>query len=241
LPPMTPHLDLVQGDFLTRVAQWNIVMVLFNMIPAFPMDGGRVLRAGLAMMTDYGKATRWAAAIGQGFAVFGAIAALFLFQNPLLLIVAMFIFLSAGQEASMVKEDESARGLTVRDAMVTEFHSLREGSTLQEAVDRLLSGTQHDFPVVNREGEFTGLLTRTALISALAKHGAQHYVSEVMEPLEIKLDPRQALKEGLEQLRVLGLPAIPVLDPLSGKIAGLLTTENIGEMLMIRAALGRTA
>jgi len=237
MPPFTMDINLTQGDFFTRIAQWNVIMVLFNMIPAFPMDGGRVLRATLAMFMNYGRATRLAATLGQGFAVLGAVGALFVFQNPLLIIVALFIFMSAGQEANMVSEQEATRGLLVRDAMVTEFHSLGEMSTLQEAVDRLLTGTQHDFPVVNRAGEFLGLLTRNNLIAELAKIGPNHPVMEAMQPCEDHLDPRHPLEEAIASLRSSGLPALPVLDPITGRVTGLLTSENIGEVLMVRAAL----
>lgn len=137
----------------------------------------------------------------------------------------------------MVTEQEATRGLLVRDAMVTEFHSLGETSTLQEAVDRLLTGTQHDFPVVSRSGEFLGILTRTDLISSLAKIGPMHPVAEAMQPCETHLDPRHPLTDAMVALRASGLPAMPVMDPLSGRVIGLLTGENIGEVLMVRAAL----
>lgn len=153
------------------------------------------------------------------------------------MIIAVFVFLAAGQEAAMVADQEATRGLRVRDAMVTEFHVLPPAATLRDAVGLLLSGTQHDFPVVNDEGRFLGLLTRTALIGALADHGVQHSVSVAMAPCENPLDPAQELSEGLQSLRVSTWPALPVIEPQSGHLVGLLTAENVGELLMVRSAL----
>ncbi len=236
-PAFELEFDVLRGDFLTLLAQWNLIMVLFNMIPAFPMDGGRVFRAALAMFIDYGRATRWATTIGQGIAIVGGMLALAIFQNPLLIIIAFFIFLAAGQEAAYVSDQEATRGLTVRDAMMTNFRSLSRGARLQDAVNMLLSGAQHDFPVVSAEGEYEGILTRTSLISALAEHGAFHHVDEVMDRDLQQLEPRHALTEAMDQLRLSKSPALPVIDPFSGKLTGLLTAENVGEMLMVRAAL----
>ena len=137
----------------------------------------------------------------------------------------------------MVTEEEGTRGMRVRQAMVTEFHSLPEDATLRDAVDLLLSGTQHDFPVVDQAGRFIGLLSRTALISALAAHGAQHSVHAAMEPCEARINESDQLNEAVTTLRASPFPALPVLGGDDGRVVGLLTAENVGEMLMVRAAL----
>jgi stage IV sporulation protein FB len=232
-----PWEELKHGSFAGRLIAWNLIMVVFNMIPAFPMDGGRVLRAVLAMFLDYVKATQVAASIGQALAVFGALAALFLVGNPLLLLIALFIFMGAGQEAAQVADQESIRGLRVRDAMVTNFRSLPHDAVLRDAVQFLLSGTQHDFPILDERGGFSGMLSRTALISALAENGALHPVAAVSQPCSITLEPRHPLTEALEKLRASSCPVLPVLDPLTGTLVGLLTGENVAEMIMVRAAL----
>jgi stage IV sporulation protein FB len=238
-PQMDLELDPVRMPFWVQMMQWNVFMVLFNMIPAFPMDGGRVLRAGMALFMDYGRATRAAASVGQAIAALGFMAALLFFHNPLLLIIALFIFLSAGQEAAMVTEEETTRALRVRDAMVTDFRSLPEDATLRDAVDFLLSGTQHDFPVVDDAGNLTGLLSRTALIGGLAKHGPEHAVRETMEPCEEKIDEMDNLGDAVAKLRASPFPVLPVLGGDGGRVTGLLAAENIAEMLMVRAALAR--
>jgi stage IV sporulation protein FB len=201
------------------------------------MDGGRVLRAGLAMMMDYGQATRVAASIGQGIAAMGIIIALFWF-HPILLLIALFIYMGAGQEAAMVGEEEAIRGLTVGDAMVTEFHALPYDACLGDAVEVMLKGSQHDFPVLDPAGMLAGMLTRTALIGALAQHGTGHPVRNIIEPAGETLDPRSGLADAMPKLRASPLPALPVMDA-AGRLAGLLTTENIGEMLLVRDALAR--
>jgi CBS domain-containing protein len=161
--------------------------------------------------------------------------------NPLLHIIARFIFMSAGQEASMVTQEETTRGLRVRDAMVTEFHTLSRGATLQDAVALMLKGTQHDFPVVDSEGRFAGLLPRQALIGALADHGLQYPAVTAMQPCETMLHPMDDLSNAMQRLRTSSCPVLPVLDPVSERLVGLLTTENIGEMMMVRAALTNPA
>lgn len=237
LPEFSFRYDLMQGPFLQRFAYWNLMMVAFNMIPAFPMDGGRVLRAALALFMDYAQATRLAATIGQSIAVFAGI--YFLFGNPIIVIIAIFIFMGAGQEAAYVSEQESMRGLRVADAMVTNFQSLPQGAVLLDAVRLLLSGTQHDFPVLDPDGHFKGMLNRNALISALAEHGSQFPVETVSVDSDLRLRPYHPLPDAVDHLRSGATSALPVLDPATSRLVGLLTMENIGEMLMVRAALGR--
>ena len=235
--PVGLDFDPLHGSFVARLMQWNLIMVVFNLIPAFPMDGGRVLRALLAMFMDYGRATRMAASVGQGIAGIGFLWALLVWHNPILLIIAIFIFLGAGQEAAMVSDEEAMSGLTVRDAMMTEFHTLREDATLGEAVEVLIKGSQHDFPVLGGDGEFVGILTRTGLIAGLSGAGSGHAVAEAMEACEERLDAGHKLTEAMQILRASPLPALPVMDGFSGRVIGLLTAENIAEMLLVRNAL----
>ncbi len=234
-PNLTFHLS---GGFWHHLMVWNLLMVVFNLIPAFPMDGGRVLRALLAMFTDYERATRWAATVGQGFAALAVVAMLLYgFFNPFLLLIAFFIFMAAGQEAAAVSQQEATRNLLVRDAMQTEFHALSPDAELRHAVEHLLAGTQQDFPVLDPQGGMMGILSRHRLIAALADHGPSFPAREVMEPCVQNVHPAMALPEALEQLQHGVCPAIPVLDPLTGRLVGLLTSENIGETLLVRAAL----
>ena len=227
-----------QGGFWEHLMMWNVLMVVFNLIPAFPMDGGRVLRAVLAMMTDYAKATRWAATVGQALAALVVVGMLLsgTFQ-PFLLLIAFFIFIAAGQEAAVVMQQEATASLRVQDAMLTDFRVLAQDAMLRDAVDHLLAGTQQDFPVLGFQGEMQGMLSRTRLIGALADHGLNHPVLGVMERCDESVEPQMPLSLAMERLQRSVCPAVPVLDPLTGELVGLLSGENVGEVLMVRAAL----
>jgi len=143
-----------------KVAGANIILVLFNMIPAFPMDGGRVLRALLAMGMGNARATEMAASIGQGFAVVFAVVGIF--YNPMLIIIALFIFLAASGEASQAQLRAVAQGTLVSDAMITGFQSLPTSATVNDAAEALIRTTQTEFPVVDGSGRLRGVLTATS-------------------------------------------------------------------------------
>jgi stage IV sporulation protein FB len=235
-----PGYDFLEaGHFFQNLMVWNVFMVLFNMIPAFPMDGGRVLRAFCAMFMDYGKATRLAASIGQGIAMIVVIAMLVnkVQFNPMLLLICFFIFMAAGQEAAAVTQQEAARNLRVKDAMLTDFRTLPPHAALRDGVELLLAGTQQDFPVLNLQGGIQGILTRNDLISALAEKGPAHPVIDVMRRCPEATQPACELSQALDALNSSECPALPVIDPLNGELVGLLTAENIGETLMVRTAL----
>ncbi|WP_395741665.1 site-2 protease family protein [Prosthecobacter sp.] len=226
------------GGFFEKLMMWNILMVVFNLIPAFPMDGGRVLRAIFASFMEYTVATRRAATIGQGIAM---MVTLYMLLNhtlqPMILLICFFIFMAAGQEAASVMQQEATRNLRVRDAMLTDFRSLPPDAALRDGVELLLAGTQQDFPVLDTHGGMQGMLTRHDLISALAEKGPGQTVVEVMRPCPSSTEPASELTQALEVLNASNCPALPVLDPADGRLIGLLTNENIGEALMVRAAL----
>jgi Zn-dependent protease len=114
--------SLTAGPFVQRILLLNVVLVLFNMLPAFPMDGGRVLRALLAIRIEYTRATHIAANIGQAMALlFGFLG---FFTNPFLLFVALFVWIGAGQEASMTQLKSALGGIPIGRAMVTDYRTL---------------------------------------------------------------------------------------------------------------------
>ena len=167
----------VGGGLLDQLFWVNVSLVAFNALPAFPMDGGRVLRALLAMRLDYVRATQVAASIGQGMAVLFAF--LGLFFNPFLIFIGLFVWLGAAQEASMVQMRSALAGIPVRRAMITEFQILRPDDTLDQAVEHIRSGLRQDFPVVE-DGRLVGVLTRSDLTAALGRHGPGARVREIM-------------------------------------------------------------
>lgn len=222
------------SPFLEFILRVNAFLLLFNLIPAFPMDGGRVLRALLASRLGLVRGTRLAATLGQGFAVMGGLYGLTA-QQPLLVLVAVFVFLGAGAEASAVETRVAGEGLQVAQMMVTHFRTIPIHATLADAVDLLLSGEQREFPVVDNLGRTEGILTRDNIIRGLAQHGAGTPVGEAMTAQVPALPPTLAFQEALDRLRASGLPALPVVDT-AGSLVGLLTLDNITDLLLVRRA-----
>ena len=170
-------LTTTSGNLLERLLAVNVFLVLFNLLPAFPMDGGRVLRSLLAMRLDYARATRIAARIGQGMAlVFGFLG---LFTNPMLLLIALFVWVGAAQEAAAAAMKASFTGVTVRDAMLTDFRALSPQDSLGDVTKLLLAGSQTDFPVADG-GRVVGILDHAALFEALRERGDLAPVGDVM-------------------------------------------------------------
>src|SRR6184192_87207 len=222
------------GGLIAQLLTINILLLLFNFLPAFPMDGGRVLRALLATRLSYARATQVAASIGQGFAfVFGFIG---LIWNPFLIFIALFVYIGASQEAALAQMKDVSRRFPVSSAMVREFHTLPENATLQEAVDALLATSQHDFPVVDEAGNVAGVLTRHDLIAALRKDDPQLRVSDVMRRDIPTVTTGTRFEEAFRIMQECNCPAVPVLDSMK-RLVGLLTPENVTELMMVHSAL----
>jgi Zn-dependent protease/CBS domain-containing protein len=219
---------------LDRLAAVNIFLVVFNLIPAFPMDGGRVLRALLATRLGYTRATEIAASIGQVVA-FG-LGFLGLFGNPLLIFIAIFVYLAAASEAQLAAVRAMSRGVPVGAAMITQFATLPVEAPIGDAVELLLRTSQTEFPVVDAAGRLVGLLGRNDMIKALKAQGPEARVADVMITEVPTIPARGRLDEAFRLLQEKSAPAVGVVDG-SGRLAGLVTSETIGEMLMVREAL----
>ena len=225
-----------RGDMLTQLLQINVVLVLFNLLPAFPMDGGRVLRALLATRLSFARATQIAANVGQAFAfIFGFIG---LFWNPFLLFIALFVYIGASQEAALAQMRDVSRRFPVSSAMVREFRSLPDTATLEEAVDALLATSQHDFPVLDGSGNVAGILTRHDLIGALRKNDPAIRVADVMRRDCPVVTTGTRFEEAFRIMQESNCPALPVLDGMK-RLVGLLTPENVSELMMVQSALPR--
>jgi len=222
-----------RADFFARLAGVNVWLVLFNLIPAFPMDGGRVLRALLAIWIPWSRATQIAATIGQGFAF--VLGFLGLIYNPLLIFIAIFVYLAAAAEAQTAQIRDVASSVLTGDVMVTSFARLERSANIDEAIEALLATTQHEFPVVDANGRFEGLLTRNDMIRALREFGPGTSVTTVMRTDIPQTHPRRNLQDSLKLMQDANAPAIAVADD-SGRLVGLMTHENLGEMMMVRAA-----
>ncbi len=226
------ELTISSGSFLERLLMINVSLMLFNLIPAFPMDGGRVLRALLAMRMDYVKATQIAATIGQGMALlFGLIG---LFGNASLLFIAFFIWIGASQEAGMTQMKNAISGIPVGRAMLTDYKSLSPRDQLSHMSELILAGSQHDFPVLDND-RVVGVVTRGDFLAALTRLGQTVAVSTIMHSNPPEVDSYEMVESALRRIQESGIPALPVTH--NGQLVGLVTAENITEYLMIRSAL----
>jgi Zn-dependent protease/CBS domain-containing protein len=227
------------GGMVARLASVNLFLLLFNLLPAFPMDGGRVLRALLGYRMGFVRATQIAASVGQGFAF--ALGILGLIGNPILLFIALFVYLGAASEAHTVQLRQVAEGMIAGDAMMSRYDVLPLTASLDEAVRELIRAAQPLFPVMDGQGRLQGVLTQAALISHLRVDGPDAVVADAMTPSIPTIHPYQPLSEALRLLQGGNLPAVAVVDA-GDRLVGLITSETIGELMLthgIRAARGQ--
>jgi stage IV sporulation protein FB len=230
-------------DWVLNLFKINVWLLLFNLIPAFPMDGGRVLRALLATRFSYARATQVAATVGQAFAFLFGIIGLFgvpgvFAANPFLIFIAFFVYIGASQEAALAQMRDVSRRFPVSSAMVREFRSLTENASLEEAVDALLATSQHDFPVLDGNGGVAGILTRHDLIAALRKNDPRIHVGDVMRRDIPTVTTGTRFEDAFRIMQECNCPAVPVLDSMK-RLVGLLTPENVSELMMVQSAWPR--
>ena len=225
-------MTLTTGPFLERLLVVNLFLVVFNMIPAFPMDGGRVLRALLATRKDYARATRIAASIGQGVAVlFGIVG---LMYNPMLLLIAFFVWIGAAQESGSAQIQNALGGIPVQQAMLTDFKTLERGDRLEKAIEVTLAGSQKDFPVVDN-GSVMGILTQKDLLKALSNGDAHAPVISAMQKGFVTINSLDMLETAFGKLQDCNCQTLPVTR--DGILVGLLTMDNLGEYMRFQSAL----
>lgn len=224
-------LGIAEGNLLERILVANVFLVLFNMLPAFPMDGGRVVRALLAMRLEYSHATRIAANLGKGMAVLFALFGLV--GNPMLLLIALFIWVGASQEAAATQFKSAVAGALVREAALVNFVTVPASATLRDLTKIMLSESQQDFPVV-ANGGVLGMLVHAEILAALQSRPLETPVTEIMRTEFDTAEEDSPLDELLTQLRHEGGHAIPVMG--RGRLTGLLTAENLSEYSIIREA-----
>jgi len=225
------RLTVTTGPLLERLMAVNLFMIAFNMIPAFPMDGGRVLRAALATRLAYGRATRIAASVGRTIAVlFGLMG---LFYNPFLLFIAVFVWLGATQEAALTRMKSAVGGIPVHQVMASEFKTLDVDDSLQRAVEFTLAGTQKDFPVVS-DGILEGVLRQTDLLTALSRHNDQEAVASIIGRDTFSVESTEMMDTVVTRLNECRCDLLPVTR--DGKLVGVVTTDNLGAFMRIREA-----
>ena len=222
-------------SFLGRLLFVNIALVVFNMLPAFPMDGGRVFRALLATRYDYVTATETAASLGKALAV--GLGIIGFMANGFLIFIALFVYFGAQQEAMQVRMKVTMNGVQVRDAMIRHFHTLNDDDSLGTAAGELLAGDQQDFPVTC-SGEFVGILTRQDLLRAIAAGQLNAPVGQVMHSKCRTARDSDLLESVVAAMADQDCLSTPVIR--NGKIVGVINLDNIQEWLAIQAALGTT-
>ncbi len=233
------HLAAIEStrvSMVDRLAVVNLFLAVFNLIPAFPMDGGRVLRALLAYRLGFARATQVAAAIGQAVAF--ALGFLGLFGNPLLIFIAIFVYLAAASEAHLVAMRAVAHDVPVGAAMITQYATLQPDAHVDTAIETLLHTSQTEFPVVDPTGRPVGVLNRTDLIRALKQLGPDARVAAAMTADVPTLPNRSSLEDAFRILQEKSAPAVAVVDP-AGRLLGLVTAASVGEMLMVHDAMPR--
>jgi len=218
-----------------RLVGINVWLVVFNMLPAFPMDGGRVLRAALAMYYgDHTRATEAAARVGRVFAVLFGMTGVFVINSPLLVLIGVFIWIAGSGEALQVRTQSALEGVTLRAITITDLRTLGPDEPLSRAAQLVIDGFQHDFPVIDA-GRYVGMLSRTDLVRGLHEQGRDAAVRTVMRSdipvLSTELTPELALQL-LGSSRAGALPVVR-----DGALVGLLTQENVMEYLLLRQAV----
>lgn len=221
-----PGVSLIQ-----RLAVANLFLAVFNLIPAFPMDGGRVLRAALAMWLGQAPATRIAAQIGQGLAfVFGFFG---LFGHPMLIFIAIFIYIAAAGEAQMTAVAAATHDMLAADVMETQIAVIDRRATIGEAVETLIATSQDEFPVVDASGRLHGILSRADIIEALKTEGRGAPIAAFAQKDADTIAAGAAIDSALPKLA--GGGSVAVIDA-EGRLLGLLTRQSVVEIMMIRDA-----
>lgn len=219
---------------VTQLCLINVWLAIFNLVPAFPLDGGRALRAVLAWrMRDYARATVSAARIGRAFAVLLALVGLFVTDNPFMVLVAVFVWIAATAEQRAVTTGAALAGVPLTGLMITELHTLAPLDPLERAARYTIAGFQQDYPVLDGE-TLVGMLGRADLVRGLTEHGRTAPVSVAMQRAFVAVQTTDTAEQALARLAEARGLSIPVLR--GGELVGVLTSENIMEYLMLRSA-----
>ena len=229
-----PEQQVGLGALAAVVVAGNLGLLLFNMIPAFPMDGGRVLRALLALRMDRVRATRIAAVLGR-FIAFGFIAAALYWKQPVLGLIGLFVIMGASAEKRMVETQGALRGVRVRDVMRTRFWTLPPTASVQQAADELLTGGDHHL-VVAEDDRFLRVVPRTMIIEAVQAGRAGDAVGALQGHAPAPVTPDAVVNEAMLKLQEGAEVPVPVVE--AGRLIGLLEMDNLSEFIALRAPKG---
>lgn len=228
-----PSDAIIDGrNFLPFLAFANIVLVVFNLVPAFPMDGGRMLRAALNVKLSRVKATFIAMLIGQILAVLAAGYSLY-FGHYTLIFIAVFVFISAGAEYRGIKKEAFLTNHKVRDAMKQQFYIVQQSNNIDYAIQILTNSGQQHFPVLNLM-ELNGILTHQQILKAISAKNTLAPISEYMTSNFMVLTPEDSIQMAYQLFQENGYELIPIVE--NGVVIGILDRASLNEFLQIQAA-----
>ena len=228
------QLSITDGSFLQRLMFINLILAIFNLLPAFPMDGGRVLRAILALRMDHVRATQIAASVGQGLALW--LGFLGLLYNPFLIFIAFFVWIGAASEAESEQIKSTISGSSVGKAMLTDFQVLAPDDLLSHVVELTLAGSQTDFPIL-KDSAMIGVLGQVDLLRGLQQGGEQNRVKDFMQSEVYSADIKEPLEQVLKSIQSHHCSLVSVTE--DDKFVGIVNLENIIELIQIQTALNQ--
>jgi Zn-dependent protease/predicted transcriptional regulator len=216
--------SLQSGSTIVDLFWANVMLGLFNLIPAYPMDGGRILRGLLALKKEYLEATKLAADVGKLFAI-GFIVAGF-FYNWWLILIGIFVFSGASSEAESAALSSRLEKISVSELMINDFKTISPDEPLTAVVEKSLHTFQNDFPVVS-DKKFVGILTRSAVIESLHHRLHETMVGEIARKDFPTISPDETAAEALTAMRAARVTVAPVED--NGTLKGIITIEKLLE------------
>lgn len=225
---------ITADNFLFALFSVNIILVIFNMIPAFPMDGGRVLRALLALKMDRVKATEWAVNVGRFFTILFVLWGIS--NNPFLIFIGLLIYMGAQAELNQVRSQHLMKKAKVNDVVMKDFTLLAAHDPISTAVRALLNGQEERF-LVEKDETIVGVLNKVDIMNGLNSFGEDAPISKAMQSNLVWLAPNTPLQEAKEQMMKNRVSMVPVGE--NGQLLGVLDLENLNEFLMIKNALKR--
>ena len=238
-----PQFEAMEGpafvgpeNFLFFLMSMNIFLVIFNMIPAFPMDGGRIFRAVLGFWYGHAHATKIAARVGQFFAVLFFVAAFHPAVSPILILIAIFVFFASHAESNYVQTKHALSGYVVRDVMMQNFTLLEKDEPVSQAVDILLKGSEQEFVVVDENRRIAGVLNRNDIIQGLSESGRSAKLEGLMHKNVTVFRVDTPIEQAYHHMSQSGLSISPVVDE-NGNIIGVVDRDNIFEFIWIQDAL----
>lgn len=224
LDPQASFQPVLTGNPLLPSLFWsNLYLGLFNLIPAYPLDGGRVLRAWWGSRMDYIDATRRAVVVGETFSLMFILVGL-VWGHPWLVVIGLFVFWAAVTEERVAVFQSALERIYLEDVMLTDFHSLAPTDSLFDAVERALHSLQDDFPVMT-EGRVVGVVTRGGLLRAFGGQGWNNSVQAVMSPRFEAAQRQDTVGAAFRKFTSRRLSVIPVVE--GKRLVGIVTLQNL--------------